>query len=67
MSVSVDDFFAVESPCIGICKLDSSGVYCTGCFRTRQEIGRWSMAPAHEKRAIVAAAAARQERLAPRR
>jgi uncharacterized protein len=29
------------SPCIDICALDPSGV-CLGCFRSRDEIARWS-------------------------
>ncbi len=30
----------VESPCIGVCKLDGRGV-CEGCKRTAQEIKHW--------------------------
>lgn len=30
----------VESPCIGVCKLDRKGV-CEGCKRTAQEIKHW--------------------------
>jgi len=30
-----------NSPCIEICRLDGDGV-CLGCFRSRDEIGRWS-------------------------
>ena len=29
------------SPCMNICKLDKSG-FCIGCFRTKEEIARWS-------------------------
>ena len=29
------------SPCVDICKLDVEGV-CLGCFRSRDEIARWS-------------------------
>ncbi|MBM4192242.1 MAG: DUF1289 domain-containing protein [Gammaproteobacteria bacterium] len=28
------------SPCISVCALDHSG-YCSGCFRTRDEIASW--------------------------
>ncbi|WP_417449180.1 DUF1289 domain-containing protein [Kordiimonas sp.] len=43
----------VESPCTGVCKLDDDGKYCTGCLRTRFEIGVWSRAIEAEKRAIL--------------
>ena len=39
------------SPCIGICRLDSQRL-CEGCYRTPEEIGRWSVASAAEKTAI---------------
>lgn len=28
------------SPCISLCALDAEG-YCSGCLRTREEIGAW--------------------------
>lgn len=31
----------VLTPCIGVCELDPAG-YCTGCFRSTDEIARWS-------------------------
>jgi uncharacterized protein len=30
----------VQSPCIGVCELDSNGL-CRGCLRTGAEIGGW--------------------------
>ncbi|WP_445772731.1 DUF1289 domain-containing protein [Shewanella sp.] len=33
-------FFAVPSPCIGVCQSDSRG-YCLGCFRSRDERFNW--------------------------
>ena len=32
----------VGSPCISVCQMDVQGVYCTGCFRTLDEIAGWS-------------------------
>jgi predicted Fe-S protein YdhL (DUF1289 family) len=32
---------AILTPCIGICTLDPAG-FCDGCFRTGDEIARWS-------------------------
>ena len=57
---------AVASPCIGICKLDAGGSYCTGCLRTRAEIGRWSAADTAEKLLILERVKARAGRLSPR-
>jgi predicted Fe-S protein YdhL (DUF1289 family) len=31
----------VASPCIGVCVLDTADI-CEGCFRTMDEIARWS-------------------------
>ena len=50
----------VDSPCINVCALDETGVFCTGCLRTRAEIGRWSLASDDEKRAILALVEARK-------
>ncbi len=32
---------SVKSPCIGTCVLDPKTGFCTGCFRTGDEIGAW--------------------------
>lgn len=34
-------FRPVLTPCIGVCKLAANGC-CDGCFRTGDEIARWS-------------------------
>lgn len=49
----------IDSPCVNICKLDGSGV-CTGCFRTLDEIARWSRMMELEKTAIIDALDARR-------
>ncbi|MCU7376078.1 DUF1289 domain-containing protein [Paucibacter sp. O1-1] len=33
-------FFAVPSPCVGVCQSDSRG-YCVGCLRSRDERFNW--------------------------
>lgn len=54
-----DDFLdftpvpAVESPCIGVCRIDDRGV-CAGCRRTLGEIAEWSRASDERRRAILA-------------
>ncbi|WP_417465704.1 DUF1289 domain-containing protein [Kordiimonas sp.] len=62
-NTKIETWGEVESPCIGTCKLDSSGTFCVGCLRTRGEIGVWSTASNAEKRAILAAVAERQKRV----
>jgi predicted Fe-S protein YdhL (DUF1289 family) len=41
------------SPCTGICQIDGATGWCAGCWRTLDEIARWSAASADEKRAIL--------------
>ena len=60
MTDMAESWGEVESPCVGTCKLDGTGVYCTGCLRTRSEIGVWSTASSAEKRAILAKLQARR-------
>lgn len=50
----------VASPCIGICTLDASGTYCTGCLRTLHEVATWSTMRSDDKRAVLAALPARR-------
>lgn len=33
----------VPSPCIAVCHLEASSGLCSGCHRTAEEIGRWSV------------------------
>ena len=48
------------SPCIGICRMDTAREFCTGCFRTLEEIGCWQMYSEADKQQIVAATAERR-------
>jgi predicted Fe-S protein YdhL (DUF1289 family) len=34
------EFFAIPSPCIGVCESGPRG-YCKGCFRSREERLHW--------------------------
>jgi uncharacterized protein len=46
-----------ESPCVKLCKLNAADI-CTGCGRTRAEIGGWStMSDAQQRKTLDAAAA----------
>ena len=42
------------SPCIGVCQLDASRRYCTGCLRDLPELQAWGRADAAQQRAIWA-------------
>jgi len=42
------------SPCVGVCVLTEDDL-CEGCWRTLDEIARWSTATPGERRAINAA------------
>ncbi|MBR9813820.1 DUF1289 domain-containing protein [bacterium] len=50
----------IESPCIGICRMDAGRDFCTGCFRTLEEIGCWQMYSEADKRTIIARLAERR-------
>jgi uncharacterized protein len=48
--IDLADF--VPSPCISVCRIAAVTGTCEGCYRTLDEIGRWSRATEEEKRAI---------------
>ncbi len=43
----------IASPCISICVLDEGTGFCTGCWRTRDEIAGWRNATNAERAAIL--------------
>lgn len=45
----------LASPCINVCRMDEASGLCLGCFRSLDEIARWSAATPDEKIAILAA------------
>jgi predicted Fe-S protein YdhL (DUF1289 family) len=51
-AATLADAARVPSPCLSICRMDSSSELCQGCFRTLEEIGAWGMASEDEKRAV---------------
>jgi uncharacterized protein len=53
-----------SSPCTGVCKLDGAG-FCTGCFRSKDEIACWMQLNDHEKSSVVAALDGRRKKFAP--
>jgi predicted Fe-S protein YdhL (DUF1289 family) len=52
----------VDSPCVNICRMDDATGWCTGCLRTLDEIGAWSMLDEDSKRAVWALLPARRDR-----
>lgn len=46
---------SVESPCIGVCRLDTTKAFCIGCHRSVSEIAAWScLSDADKLRVLVA-------------
>ena len=43
----------IESPCVRICVVHPDTRMCTGCARTIDEIGAWSVMSAEERRRIM--------------
>lgn len=50
-----------ESPCNSVCTMDEASGLCAGCFRTLDEIARWSRLSDSERRAVLAALPARRD------
>ena len=42
----------IPSPCISVCRMSEQTNLCVGCYRTLDEIGRWSRADDQAKRTI---------------
>ena len=57
----------VESPCVRICVVHPTEQICTGCYRTLDEIARWSRMDSNERAEIMEALPARKPRLSKRR
>jgi uncharacterized protein len=55
----------IPSPCISICKMDNQAGWCQGCFRTLDEIMRWSCASDAEKQVVWQAIENRLKPVAP--
>lgn len=50
----------VASPCISVCRMDARTGWCEGCFRTIDEIARWSALSDEQRRSVWRAIAARR-------
>jgi predicted Fe-S protein YdhL (DUF1289 family) len=54
------EFFAIPSPCIGVCQSGPRG-YCNGCFRSREERLHWLTIDDQTKRIVVKACNRRKQ------
>ena len=43
----------IESPCVRLCVVHPEARICTGCYRTTDEISRWSKMTSDERREIM--------------
>jgi predicted Fe-S protein YdhL (DUF1289 family) len=57
----------IRTPCIDICVLHRREGICIGCFRTGDEIARWSAMTAAERDRLIAELPSRAARLRIRR
>ncbi|MCL6284800.1 DUF1289 domain-containing protein [Ruegeria sp. 2012CJ41-6] len=57
----------IESPCVDICVVHPVERICTGCYRTIDEITRWSKMEPAERAAIMEELPDRAPRLVKRR
>ena len=53
----------VKSPCIDVCAIDGKTGFCTGCFRTREEIGDWKKMTDHRRHEILNEKSRRQAKV----
>ncbi|MDK3020532.1 DUF1289 domain-containing protein [Pseudodonghicola flavimaris] len=57
----------VESPCVKICVIHPTAQICAGCYRTLDEIARWSQMSPEDRREVMAALPERKPALSRRR
>ena len=57
----------VHSPCIKLCVVHPEERLCVGCFRSIDEIGRWSRMSVAERQEVLDDLPSRAPRLAKRR
>lgn len=50
----------IASPCINLCQMDPASGLCRGCFRTLDEIARWTRIDDAERATLINAAAQRR-------
>lgn len=58
-------FDAVESPCVGICALNTERI-CVGCGRSNEEVAQWLGMPRAEKEQCLEVAKRRLHDMLPK-
>ena len=56
------DFFAIPSPCIGVCRANNKG-YCIGCLRSREERLYWQQMNDDQKHQVMRLLAVRRKKI----
>ena len=57
----------VDSPCVNICVIHPKARLCTGCYRSIDEISRWSAMSAQERKDLMAELPTRASHVVKRR
>ena len=57
----------IKTPCVKVCFVDPKEGLCVGCFRTMEELGRWTRYSDAEREDILAALPGRREDYTSRR
>jgi len=50
----------IKTPCVKVCFVDPKAGLCVGCFRTMEELGKWTRYSDAERAQIMAALPERQ-------
>jgi|MGYP003648383296 predicted Fe-S protein YdhL (DUF1289 family) len=45
--------YTLNSPCIGVCHINTKTKFCLGCWRTLREVAHWSRYEDDEKRNVL--------------
>lgn len=67
MSDAVWKRHEIQSPCVKICVIDRETRLCTGCYRSIDEIGTWSLMSNEERSAVMDELPGRAGQLSRRR
>ena len=59
-----DPDMSIASPCINLCRMSAATGRCEGCFRSLDEIARWSRSEDSEKLSILELVARRRAAVA---
>ncbi len=56
------EFFAIPSPCIGVCEANAKG-YCKGCLRSREERLYWLQMTDSQKHQVIRLLGMRRQKI----